>query len=90
MILTGGAVGGVPEVEGSGQLTGTTLNRVVAAAELYHRKRPPVLVSGGQVFTDTGNEGRLSKRKRLLSGCRSRTFCWMIRAERRRKTPKIR
>ncbi|MCZ8516394.1 YdcF family protein [Paenibacillus filicis] len=68
LVLGGGAVGGVPEVEGSGQLTGTTLSRVVTAAELYHRKRLPILVSGGQVYDDSGNEARLSKRKLLALG----------------------
>lgn len=68
LMLTGGAVADVPDPDGAGQLNGGTLSRVVAVAELYRRKPMTVLISGGEVFADTDNEGRLAKRKLMALG----------------------
>ncbi|WP_141334964.1 YdcF family protein [Paenibacillus sp. tmac-D7] len=68
VMLTGGALGGVASPAGEGQLSGSTLQRVVSAAELYKQKPLPILVSGGQVNENTGNEGQLSKRTLLRLG----------------------
>lgn len=68
VVLTGGAIAGTPDVDGIGHLNGYTLHRVVSAAELYARHPLPILISGGQVFADTPNEGQLSKRKLIALG----------------------
>lgn len=68
VVLTGGAIAGTPDIDGTGHLTGYTLHRIVSAAELYARHPLPILISGGQVFADTPNEGQLSKRKLIALG----------------------
>lgn len=68
VVLTGGAIAGTPDIDGTGHLNGYTLHRVVSAAELYARHPLPVLISGGQVFADTPNEGQLAKRKLIALG----------------------
>ncbi|CAG7633187.1 YdcF family protein [Paenibacillus allorhizosphaerae] len=62
LLLTGGSVQGTPEPSGIGSPGVYTLSRIVAVAELYAKKPLPILVSGGQVYDDSGNEGQLSKR----------------------------
>jgi uncharacterized SAM-binding protein YcdF (DUF218 family) len=68
VLLTGGAVGNTPDVDGKGNLNGFTMNRLVAAYKLHKETKLPILVSGGQVYNDTGNEGQLSKRNLLALG----------------------
>lgn len=68
VMLTGGAIGGIAGTAGEGQLSGSTLQRVVTVAELYKQRPLPILVSGGQVYENTGNEGQLSKRTLLRLG----------------------
>ncbi|WP_131016770.1 YdcF family protein [Paenibacillus thalictri] len=68
VVLTGGAVGGAPGTGGIGGLTGDTLSRAVTAVELYRKSRLPIIVSGGQVFADTGNEGRIAKQTMISLG----------------------
>ncbi|WP_281885252.1 YdcF family protein [Paenibacillus sp. YYML68] len=68
VVLGGGAIDGVPHPDGVGQLTGHTLQRVVAAARLYAEKPLPIIVSGGQVYANSGNEGQLAKRTLLSLG----------------------
>ncbi|KEQ23678.1 YdcF family protein [Paenibacillus tyrfis] len=68
VMLTGGAVSGTPDVSGTGHLSGSTLHRVVSVAELYAAKPLPIIVSGGQVYADTANEGRLARSKLIALG----------------------
>ncbi|WP_246627349.1 YdcF family protein [Paenibacillus solanacearum] len=62
VMLTGGSVQGTPEPSGIGSPGVYTLSRIAAVAELYAKKPLPILISGGQVYEDSGNEGRLSMR----------------------------
>ncbi|WP_248929480.1 YdcF family protein [Paenibacillus hamazuiensis] len=68
VVLTGGAVAGTNDTDGIDSLNGSTLSRTVTTAELYKKYKLPIIVSGGQVFADTGNEGRIVKRKLLSLG----------------------
>ncbi|WP_426449181.1 YdcF family protein [Paenibacillus sp. S-38] len=68
VMLTGGGVSGTPDISATGHLSGSTLHRVVAVSELYAKKPLPILISGGQVYEDTVNEGRLSKQKLIALG----------------------
>jgi uncharacterized SAM-binding protein YcdF (DUF218 family) len=68
VVLGGGAIGSTPDVDGIGSLTGTTLTRVVAAYKLHKKTGLPIIVSGGQVFKDSGNEARIAKRYLLSLG----------------------
>ncbi|WP_165971917.1 YdcF family protein [Paenibacillus piri] len=68
VMLTGGSVNGTPDIGGKGNLNGYTMNRVVAAYKLHKSTNLPILISGGQVFADSGNEGQMAKRNLLAMG----------------------
>jgi uncharacterized SAM-binding protein YcdF (DUF218 family) len=68
VVLTGGAVSGAPDTDGVDSLNGHSMNRIVAASELHRRLGLPVLISGGQVFPDSANEGHTAKRKLISLG----------------------
>ncbi|MDD9265942.1 YdcF family protein [Paenibacillus sp. GCM10023248] len=70
VVLTGGATLGTPDplTKGAGYLTGNTAARVLTAAELHRTTKLPVLLSGGQVFPDSGNESQIAKRHLLALG----------------------
>jgi uncharacterized SAM-binding protein YcdF (DUF218 family) len=68
ILLTGGAVSGTTDVDGAGNLNDQTLARTAAAAVLYKQSKLPILVSGGQVYADTGNESQIAKRKLISLG----------------------
>ncbi|UJF34708.1 YdcF family protein [Paenibacillus hexagrammi] len=70
VMLTGGAVLGTPDplTQGEGHLSPNTAARVLTIAELYRRTQLPIVLSGGQVFADTGNESQIAKRHLLALG----------------------
>ncbi|MBA2944073.1 YdcF family protein [Paenibacillus sp. CGMCC 1.16610] len=70
VMLTGGATLDTPDplTKGEGYLTGNTAARVLTIAELYRSTKLPILLSGGQVFTDSGNESQISKRHLIALG----------------------
>ncbi|NQX68010.1 YdcF family protein [Paenibacillus alba] len=70
VMLTGGATLDTPDplTHGSGYLTATTAARVLTVAELYQSTKLPILLSGGQVFSDSGNESQIAKRHLLALG----------------------
>jgi uncharacterized SAM-binding protein YcdF (DUF218 family) len=70
VLLTGGATLDNPDplTKGEGYLTGNTAARVLTVAELYRSTKLPILLSGGQVFRDTGNESQIAKRHLLALG----------------------
>ena len=49
-------------MDGEGNLGGDAANRLLAAIQLQRRLNIPVLVSGGQVFADSGAEALIAKR----------------------------
>lgn len=66
VMLGGGATFGTPDVDGTGQLSGNAANRLLTAARLQKKLGIPVILSGGQVFDDTGREAVIGKR--ILAG----------------------
>ena len=63
IVMLGG--GGVlaPDSQGkSGMLTGASSNRMITAVQLYKKSNLPIIVSGGQVYPDTGNEGEITRK----------------------------
>ncbi|RDI40034.1 YdcF family protein [Falsibacillus pallidus] len=64
IVMLGG--GGVtsPDMNGAtGILSGAASNRLLTAARLQKETDLPLIVSGGQVYPDTGNEGNIAKRQ---------------------------
>lgn len=66
VMLGGGAFSDVPDIDGKGALASAPSARLLTALRLYHKLHIPILLSGGQVFEDTGQEARIAK-KILLS-----------------------
>ncbi|WP_445506086.1 YdcF family protein [Niallia sp. 03190] len=63
IMLGAGAVSGTPDMDGIGQLSGSAANRLITTARLYQLTGLPIIVSGGQVFEDSGNEAEIAKRQ---------------------------
>lgn len=61
VMLGGGATADTPNVHGKGHLTGFAANRLLTAAQLYHSTGVPVLISGGQVFANSGKEAEIAR-----------------------------
>lgn len=70
VMLTGGATLDTsdPLTKGNGYLTGSTASRVLTVAELFRSTKLPILLSGGQVFSDSGNESQIAKRHLIALG----------------------
>ncbi|MNI41514.1 hypothetical protein D3C73_957690 [compost metagenome] len=70
VMLTGGAGQDSPDPAsgGQGHLFSNTAARVLTLAELYRQTQLPILLSGGQVFSDTGNESQIARRNLLALG----------------------
>ncbi|TXK72238.1 YdcF family protein [Paenibacillus sp. N3.4] len=70
VMLTGGAISepADPLTGGNGYLTSTTASRVLTLAELYRVTKLPIILSGGQVFNDSGNESQIALRHLLALG----------------------
>ncbi|SHJ52673.1 YdcF family protein [Propionispora hippei] len=66
VMLGGGATFGTPDINGTGQLSGNAANRLLTAARLQKGLGIPVILSGGQVFDDSGREAVIGKR--ILTG----------------------
>jgi uncharacterized SAM-binding protein YcdF (DUF218 family) len=62
IMLGGGAMPDVPDVDGVGALTSSPANRLMTAVRLYHKLHIPILVSGGQVYADSGREAVIAHR----------------------------
>lgn len=68
VVLGGGASSGNPDVDGEGNLLGPAANRLLTAARLYRETGLPILFSGGQVYSDSGNEADIAKRQLIGLG----------------------
>lgn len=68
VVLGGGATQGTPDIDGSGNLLGSAANRLITAARLHEHTGLPILFSGGQVFSDSGNEADIARRQLLGLG----------------------
>ena len=62
IVLLGGAISQVPDVDGVGALCASPANRLLAAVRLQKMLNVPILVSGGQVYSDSGAEAEISAR----------------------------
>ncbi|WP_245692442.1 YdcF family protein [Sporomusa acidovorans] len=62
VMLSYGATKDTPDVSGMGQLSGSSANRLLTTVRLHLKTRLPIIISGGQVFSDSGNEAQISKR----------------------------
>ncbi|WP_144350993.1 YdcF family protein [Sporomusa termitida] len=61
VMLGGGATADTPNVHGQGHLTGFAANRLLTAAQLHYITGAPVIISGGQVFANTGKEAEIAR-----------------------------
>ena len=61
-MLGGGATLDTQDVDGQGHLTGATSSRLLTTVRLYEQTNLPIILSGGQVYADSGNEARIAKR----------------------------
>lgn len=62
VVLGGGSVGGTPDGGESGNLTATGATRLLTAARLAKQHNLPILITGGQVFSDGASEAQVSRR----------------------------
>lgn len=68
VMLGGGATSGTPNLDGEGNLSGDAANRLLASVQLHRKLQVPILVSGGRVFADSGEEALIAKRVLLQLG----------------------
>lgn len=68
IMLGGGATLDTPNLSGKGHLSGPAANRLLACIQLYHKLKVPIIVSGGQVYTNTGREADIARRILLDAG----------------------
>lgn len=62
VLLGGGAISQVPDVDGVGALCASPANRLLTAVRLQKILNVPILISGGQVYSDSGAEAEISAR----------------------------
>lgn len=62
IMLGGGALPDVHDVDGQGALCSSPANRLLTAVRLQRKLNVPILLSGGQVYSDTGAEAKIAKR----------------------------
>lgn len=67
-VLGGGALSGVPDVDGEGAITAAGMNRLITGARLQRMLNVPIIVSGGKVFADSAVEAEVSKRVLISLG----------------------
>jgi uncharacterized SAM-binding protein YcdF (DUF218 family) len=67
-MLGAGATSDTNDVDGRGELSGFGANRLLTTARLYKQTKLPIIVSGGAVFKDSGNEAEIAKRQLTLLG----------------------
>ena len=68
IMLGGGAMADSPDVDGEGALCASPANRLLTAVRLQRMLDVPILLSGGQVYEDTGTEAKIAKRILLSLG----------------------
>ncbi len=62
IMLGGGAISDSPDVDGTGALCASPANRLLTAVRLQRKLHVPILLSGGQVYSDTGAEAKIASR----------------------------
>lgn len=72
VVLGGGATPDTPNIGSKGHLSGTSISRLVTAVKIHNRTNLPVIVTGGKVFCDSGNEADIARRQLLELGIKPR------------------
>lgn len=62
IMLGGGAFPDTPDVSGRGTLCSSPANRLLTAVRLQRQLDLPIILSGGQVYSDSGPEALIAKR----------------------------
>lgn len=62
IMLGGGAYADTPDVSGAGTLCSSPANRLLTAVRLQRQLNVPIILSGGQVYSDSGPEALIAKR----------------------------
>lgn len=70
IMLGGGATSDTPDFNGLGNLSGSAANRLLTVARLQKQLQVPVILSGGQVYADSGREAVIARRMLLELGSR--------------------
>lgn len=70
IMLGGGATSDTPDIHGQGNLSGSAANRLLTVARLQKKLQVPVILSGGQVYADSGREAVIAQRMLLELGVR--------------------
>ena len=68
IMLGGGATLDTPDIDGLGQLSGSAANRLLTTARLYFKTNLPIILSGSQVYEDSGNDVEIAKRQLITLG----------------------
>lgn len=68
VMLGGGAIADVQDVDGVGMLAQSPSSRLLTTLRLHRFYNLPILLSGGQVFSDTGSEAEIARRVLLSLG----------------------
>ena len=68
IMLGGGAYSDTPDVDGTGTLCASPASRLLTAVRLQRQLDVPILLSGGQVYEDTGAEAKIAKRVLMSLG----------------------
>ena len=62
VMLGGGAINNVEDIDGDGQVSGYVANRMLTVMRLQKALDVPVILAGGKVFADTGREADIEQR----------------------------
>lgn len=68
LMLCGGATSNTPDINGLGNLSASSSNRLLTVARLYRLTNLPIVISGGQVFESSASEAVIAKRQLLDLG----------------------
>jgi uncharacterized SAM-binding protein YcdF (DUF218 family) len=71
VMLGGGATPDTPDMDGTGHLSGSATARLLTAVKLHNKTKLPVIVTGGKVYRDSGNEAVIARRQLIALGVTS-------------------
>lgn len=68
VLLTGGTFSDTPGIDGPGGPQNETASRIITAASLYNKYHLPLIVAGGQVYSEYGVESEITKKSLVAIG----------------------
>ena len=80
IMLGGGAIQDTPDVDGTGSLCSSPSGRLLTALRLHRELGVPILVSGGQVYADSGAEAKIARRVLMSLGVPEQEITWRPKA----------